>query len=85
VDRRVDRPFLVPGLVGAGAVTVLGAILALRRARSFGGGGGMAMGAGEVRIPLSDARVGNLAPSMRVEAAPWWHGGGARLSLELRF
>lgn len=73
---RVKRPLLVPGVVTAAAITVVGAIWAFRGA---GGSGD------ELALGLPGAGSGGMTPSLRLEPAWGREGGGARLLLEVRF
>ncbi len=84
VDRREDQPLLVPGLAGAAAITVIGAIHAFRGTRgqgeaaSFGGDGG-------VELSLLGARIWKLTPVMNLGPVALRQGGGAWATLEFRF
>ncbi|MDX1646992.1 MAG: tetratricopeptide repeat protein [Longimicrobiales bacterium] len=83
VDEREKRPWLVPGLVTAGAITVVGAIIAYRGARRSDAP--LTSREGGLQLALHDPGSGTLTPSLRLEPVSWRDGGGARLLLEVRF
>lgn len=80
---RVKRPLLVPGLVTAAAITVVGAIYAFRGARASDPQ--LSSRGGEFQLALPNVGSGGMTPYLRLEPAPWREGGGARLLLEVRF
>jgi len=79
---RVKRPLLVPGLVTAGAITLVGAIVAARSAR--GPDPLVSSETGALQVALPGAGSLRMSPSLRLEPASW-HDGGARLLLQVRF
>lgn len=83
LEERVERPLLVPGLVAAASISIVGAILAFRRAKDSDPQ--RASGGGELEFALPDFGSGSMSPSLRLEPAVWREGGGARLLLEIRF
>jgi tetratricopeptide (TPR) repeat protein len=84
-ERRVERPLRTPGLLGAAAATLFGAIHAFRGARPGGDVEGLSVRSAEAGLVLSGGGSGRATPAIEIGAAPWWDGGGARLTFEIRF
>lgn len=78
-----DRPLLVPGLLGAAAITVAGAIHAFRgierpEAR-------LAFGDGGLELQGAAAPSRKMTPFLALQPLSWAEGGGARATLGVRF
>jgi hypothetical protein len=82
LERKETRPFLVPGLATAGAITLFGAINAYRGARL----GPVQMSRnGGIQGTIPQLTMGRSVPVFRVEPKLGREGGALRAELEVRF
>lgn len=79
VEERTERPFLVPGLGAAGAITLVGAIHAFFRARGDDGGGRSGAAAEMSLLP-----EGGMGPVSELTLTPRWDPARARATFGVR-